>query len=212
METPAKEATIATGPNQKRRRRSRLDPEVRTQHLLDAAAAVIVESGVDALTMESVAERAAVSRALSYFYFESRTELLRALYNREFGRLYDAMLPAYEKEGTLEERLRAGVQAYFDVVANRYELFATLNSAIDGPEFRRDRRQRYRAWEQYVAILVGDEFELPPTTSRILARLFIDVVARCALLWKRDRLNRQEVEELCVRFQLGGLRDVLGMD
>ncbi|MGA0605259.1 TetR/AcrR family transcriptional regulator [Phenylobacterium sp. VNQ135] len=182
---------------------------MRTQHLLDAAAEVIVESGLDALTMESVSERASVSRALSYFYFESRAELVRALYNREFGRLYDAMVPAFEAGQNLEERVRAAVQAYFDIVASRYELFALLNTAMDGPQFRRDRRQRFRAWEQYVGVLVGEELRLSPIESRILARVFIDVVARCTLLWKRDRLDRAEVEELCVRYQLGGFRSVL---
>jgi AcrR family transcriptional regulator len=186
-----------------------LSPEKRTQHLLDAAAEVIAESGMDALSMEAVAERASVSRALSYFYFENRTELLRALYNREFGRLYDAMVPAFEAGGNLEERLRAGVKAYFDVVASRYDLFALLNSAMDAPQFHRDRRHRYRAWEQYVGFLVGDEFDLPPSKARILARIFIDVAARCTVLWKRDRLDRAEVEELCVGFLLGGLRSVL---
>jgi AcrR family transcriptional regulator len=185
---------------------------MRRQHLLDAAAEVITTSGLNELTMEAVAERASVSRALSYFYFENRTELLRALFNREFGRLYDAMLPAFEGGGTLEDRVRGGVKAYFDIVATHYELFAVLNTAIDGPEFRRDRRQRFRSWEQYVGVLVGDQYDLPPIAARMVARIFIDVVARCALLWKRDRLDRREVEELCVRFQLGGLHKVLMTD
>lgn len=185
---------------------------MRKERLLDAAAEVIISGGLNELTMEAVAERASVSRALSYFYFESRTELLRALFNREFGRLYDAMLPAFEGGGTLEDRVRGGVKAYFDIVASRYELFALLNTTIDGPEFRRDRRHRFRSWEQYVGIMVGDQFDLPPQKARIVARIFIDVVARCALLWKRDKLNREEVEELCVRFQLGGLHMVLEAD
>ena len=98
-----------------KRPRTRLNPEERAEHLLEAAADVVIESGIEGLTMESVAERASVSRALSYFYFESRTELIRALYNRELGRLYDAILPALEGGGTLEERVRAGVRAHFDV-------------------------------------------------------------------------------------------------
>ncbi|MBX3485453.1 TetR/AcrR family transcriptional regulator [Phenylobacterium sp.] len=183
---------------------------MRTQHLLDAATKVIVESGLEALTMEAVAERASVSRALGYFYFENRTELLRALYNREFGRLYDAMVPAFEAGGSLEERVRAGVKAYFDIVASRYDLFALLNTTVDGPQFRRDRRHRLRSWEQYVGFLVGDEFDLSPTKAGMLARIFVDVVARCTLLWKRDRLDRTEVEQLCIRFVLGGLQSVLG--
>lgn len=185
---------------------------MRTQSILDAAAQVIVSSGMDALTMEAVAERASVSRALNYFYFKNRAELLRALYNREFGRLYDAMVPAFEGTGNLEDRVRAGVKAYFDIVASRYELFALLNTTVDGSQLRRDRRKRFRSWEQYIGLLVGDEFNLSPVKSRLLARIFLDVVARCTLQWKRDRLDRAEVEEMCVLSQLGGLQSVLAAE
>lgn len=191
--------------------RTRLSAEARTKHLLDAAAEVILEQGMDGLTMEAVAERASVSRALSYFYFESRSDLIRALYNRELGMMYDAVLPALEGGGaTLEHRVRAGVAAYFDVVDSRHDLFALLGTAAEGPEDHEERRRRYRSWEDYVGILVGDEFHVPPGHARVLARLLINVNAQCAVIWKRDNLERADVEELCVRFQLGGLREVLG--
>ena len=193
------------------RRRTRLSPEERKEQLLDAAAAVLLEQGIDGWTMESVTEVAQVSRALGYFYFESRTDLIRALYNREFSRLYDAMLPAFESSASLEERVRATVHAYFDVVATQHDLFALLNTLFDGPEFRRDRRQRYRWWERYVGALVGEEFHIKPEVARIVALVLLDINARCSTIWYRDRLDREEIEELCVGLQLGGLRDALGI-
>lgn len=195
-----------------KRPRTRLSPEERTEHLLDAAADVVIESGIEGLTMEAVAERASVSRALSYFYFESRTELIRALYNRELGHLYDAVLPALEGGGTLEERVRAGVRAHFDVVDRRHDLFAILSSAVGGSEYRSDRHKRHRSWEEYVSALASDEFHVSSDEARVLARLLINVNARCAILWKRDGLDRNDVENMCVSFQLGGLREVLRID
>lgn len=208
-----KRAAGATEPaKSKRKKRTRLDPEERKQYLLDAAADVVLEQGVNGLTMESVAERADVSRALAYFYFESRTDLIRELYGREFGRLYDAMLPALEGAGTLEERLRGTVHAYFEVVRHRHDLYAILNAALDGPEYRRDRRLRYRWWEEYVGELVGGQLHVEPSVARVLAVVLLDINARCALMWHRDRLDREEIENLCVQLQVGGIREAFGID
>ncbi len=194
------------------KRRTRLSPEQRRNALLDAAAQVVVELGVHGLSMEAVTERAGVSRALGYFYFENTDLLVKALYKREFGAVYEALKPALEAPGTLEDRVRAKVHAYFDVVEERHDLFAVLNTALDGPEYRRERHARYRWWEAYLAELVGGEFDIRPEMSRVLARLLMAVDGRCVNMWYRDRLDRADVEELCVRFQLGGLRDVLGID
>lgn len=207
---PTRTAAAAAAPES--RRRTRLSPEQRRHALLDTAAQVVVEQGVHGLTMEAVTERAGVSRALGYFYFENTDLLIKALYKREFGAVYEALKPALEAPGTLEDRVRAKVHAYFDVVEKRHDLFALLNTALDGPEYRRERHARYRWWEAYLAELVGGEFDVRPEMSRVLARLLMAVDGRCVNMWYRDRLDRAEVEELCVRFQLGGLRDVLGID
>src|SRR5690606_8584002 len=116
--------------------RTRLSPEQRRNALLDTAAEVVLELGVNGLTMEAVTERAGVSRALGYFYFENTDLLIKALYQREFGAVYEALKPALEAPGTLEDRVRAKVHAYFDVVEQRRDLFALLNNALDGPEYR----------------------------------------------------------------------------
>ena len=49
--------------------------------LLQAAREIVEGPGVAALTMASVAERAAISRRAVYLHFESRTQLLTALFD-----------------------------------------------------------------------------------------------------------------------------------
>ena len=62
---------------------SRLSREVRRDALLDAALALIGSDGVEAVSMEAVAEGAGVSRPLVYKHFANRGELLAAVYRRE---------------------------------------------------------------------------------------------------------------------------------
>jgi TetR/AcrR family transcriptional regulator len=54
----------------------------RRAEILDAAAAVATESGFDAITMDQVARRARLSRALLYVYFEDKGALHMALCER----------------------------------------------------------------------------------------------------------------------------------
>jgi len=62
--------------------RRREEKERRRDDILDAAAAVAAESGVDAITMDQVAQRARLSRALLYVYFNDRKDLQLGLCSR----------------------------------------------------------------------------------------------------------------------------------
>jgi AcrR family transcriptional regulator len=61
----------------------RLAPEVRREQLLDAALDVVVDSGVDAVTVEAVAQRAGVTRPVVYDMFGDLEGSMLALIDRE---------------------------------------------------------------------------------------------------------------------------------
>ncbi|MBV6423821.1 MAG: HTH-type transcriptional regulator BetI [Steroidobacteraceae bacterium] len=56
--------------------------ERRRADLIDAAQAVAAEVGIEAMTMDEVARKARLSRALLYVYFEDKTDLLFAICER----------------------------------------------------------------------------------------------------------------------------------
>lgn len=195
-----------------KKKRTRLSPEKRRAEILRAASQVILSAGVSELTMEAVAVEAGVSRSLVYFYFPTVEEMMRELVRTEFGAIYEALIPVMEGTGTLEERVEAKVHAYFGAVEERYELFAILNAALDSPQYRQDRRERFKWWESYVGDLVGSEYEIDPRLARTLARLMMAVDGRCINLWKREGYDRAEIESISARFQIAGLREILGPD
>ncbi|HET6795150.1 MAG TPA: helix-turn-helix domain-containing protein, partial [Acidimicrobiales bacterium] len=69
--------------------RIRLTRQERRGQLLDAGAAIVVESGADSLTMEGVAVRAGVSKALPYQHFQDAEDLLTELATREASIIAD---------------------------------------------------------------------------------------------------------------------------
>src|SRR6266481_3442812 len=63
------------------------EKERRRKEILDAAEAVAVDVGIDALTMNDVARRCRVSRALLYVYFDDKTALILLLRERGYPKL-----------------------------------------------------------------------------------------------------------------------------
>jgi AcrR family transcriptional regulator len=65
------------------------EKERRRSEILDAAEAAAAESSLEALTMDEVARKARLSRALIYVYFKDKSELLFGLAERAFSKLYE---------------------------------------------------------------------------------------------------------------------------
>jgi AcrR family transcriptional regulator len=68
-------------------RRARLDPETRRAQLIATALRLLDERGLEALTVEEVADAAGVSRSLVYSYFGDRDGLAAEVYLRILERL-----------------------------------------------------------------------------------------------------------------------------
>ena len=88
---------------------SRLTAAQRKQQFLDVAAQIVVEQGADTVTMEAVAARAGVSKALSYRYFSNAGSLLLELFEREVVELDRQIRVAVELADTFEDKIRANV-------------------------------------------------------------------------------------------------------
>ena len=114
---------------------ARLPPDDRRRHLLDVSRAIVEENGVGALSMESVAARAGVSRGLVYKYFGNRTGLVGILWS-EVAALWNVeAMPAHEElvgSGSLRElfdnRLVENTRWFFDQVERSGMLFHRLQS------------------------------------------------------------------------------------
>lgn len=84
----------------------------RRNEILDAAASAAAEVGFDAITMEQVARRARLSRALLYVYFEDKHALHLALCERAMELLLERFSAATSEVPTGLARLEAMGSAY----------------------------------------------------------------------------------------------------
>ncbi len=100
--------------------------ERRTQ-LLDVAAAILVEHGAAAMSMERLASEAGVSKALPYKHFDNGEEVLAELYRRETVALGRAVWRALDAASPDDESIRVGVRAYFDEITTRGPVLSALS-------------------------------------------------------------------------------------
>ena len=88
------------------------EKERRRAEIVDAAEAAGREVGLDALTMDDVARRARLSRALIYVYFEDRTDLMFGLAERAMQMLHGRFVEAAQRNRTGIDQVGAMGRAY----------------------------------------------------------------------------------------------------
>jgi AcrR family transcriptional regulator len=139
----------------------RLRGEDRRVALVDHAAALLAEDGIDAVTMDAVAARAGVSRPLVYKHFANRDELLAAVLRREAHQLDAAISAAVARADGFEDKVRALIRAVLEAVTTHGPIFTPLARAgIRDRELRRERRARDRRTVRFFARLAMDEYGL----------------------------------------------------
>jgi AcrR family transcriptional regulator len=98
-----------------RQQKARLPNQERHQQLLETARAIIKEEGPAALTLIRLAERAGVTKPITYRHFRTREALLVALYREFDDRQTETMANALSRSGQSAEKMAKIVAtAYVD--------------------------------------------------------------------------------------------------
>ena len=108
-------------------RSRRLSADERRGQLLDAAARLLVEHGLAAMSMERLAAEAGVSKALPYKHFDNSEAALAALYRRETQALGRAVWTVLRDADPDADLIRLAIRAYFDEVQRRGAVLAALS-------------------------------------------------------------------------------------
>jgi AcrR family transcriptional regulator len=195
-----------------RSRARRLPAEQRKEHFLDVAAAIILDTGFETLTMETVAERAGTSKGLGYAYFDNVEELTLAVYDREVAAVYRRVEEATASATSFDARLSKAISAYFDVVAERGVLLALLQSKLTGRRRQPGMRARLRKFIEFWSQQLHEEFRVARPIADAAAGAMLNVCDTFVRAWQAKRLTRREVEPLCTDFVIAGLHGSLGGD
>lgn len=190
------------------RSRGRMPAAARREVILGAAESAFAEAGFHETSLEGVAERAGVSKALIYEHFSSKRELYRALLAYSSDELLDRVSATVAGGRDREARLRFGIEAFVDFVvdhpgASRL-LFGNLGDSDVTAELDRLRDEA----ATMIATLMSDE--IPPsrdatdaeleTAVAMLSYQLVGALQSLANWWElnpaveRDRVVRMAME------------------
>jgi AcrR family transcriptional regulator len=166
--------------------------------VLDAAAALFREHGVEAVSMDAVAAAAGVGKGTLFRRFGDKAGLAVALLDDQERTLQDAILfgPAPLGPGkpgddpTPRERLRAFVAAYLDYLLVHLPLVRMSETASPGARYRIG---AYRFWHRHVSLLLSDRDDPEADAHTLLAALAAEHVQVVAAELGQTRVRRAVV-------------------
>jgi AcrR family transcriptional regulator len=183
----------------------------RREQLLEAALELFGDNDYDDVSMDDIAERAGVSHGLLFQYFGSK----KGLYVAGVDKLVDEFRRRTEPDPSLPpaERMRAGLRAYVDWVAEHPRGFRSLMT--QGTSFRevRERMERQR-WEGIGGRLsrgLGVDPDRPAV--RVGLRAWQGYVETATLAWlDHQELDREQLVEMLMAAFAGVFGAITAVD
>jgi len=135
------------------------------ERILAAVAAAVAELGYADMSVEAVIARAGVSRRTFYEHFKNKEEAFLAAFDAVVRRQARHIRRAYLDEGTVRERLRAGIRAYLEFTAAQPDLarMCIVEVFAAGP---RAMARRNEAMRMFAEIIEDNIHELIPGCRR----------------------------------------------
>lgn len=180
-------------------KRSRLDPQQRREHLLDAAAAMFAERPYEDVHVEDIAARAGVSRATLYHYFPSKRDLYVAIFKRSSHRLLarvnpDPLLP-------LAEQIASGLDSHIQYFADHpFEAVAINRGALsDDPETQIIITEELNVIGRRLTDKLVAEGHLRDIAEIAVEGWLAFLRAACVKWVQSQKITRADLTELCLR-------------
>lgn len=179
------------------KRKGRLTAEQRRDQLLDAAGEIIERARTPAaLTMEGLADKAGVSKALVYIHFPTRDDVLLGLLAREIAVRDEMLRRTPDDSASVEERLRWWTKGFFDFVEHRGTVLNVLLRPPREAAVERAARARHDrvidTWVESAVRTHGGDADV----ARVATELISASAVRAAELWKERKLQRGLVERV----------------
>lgn len=172
---PTEEASDADGDRrQSIATKTRIKGPERQARFLEAAAEIVVESGVSAVTMEEVAARTGVAKRLGYRYFANREALLTRLFEQQIEEATRRAADLMPEQPSFRDHISSNIRAWLELADKHGPLLPRLFSDVDViPDFSREMGDlALTNWSRSMK----DAFGLPLEVAEVLSRIFLSAL------------------------------------
>jgi AcrR family transcriptional regulator len=182
-----------------------MSPEARRQAIVDAAVALILETGHSGVTLEQVAERAGISKALIYKYFPRREALLRAMLEQEFSALRGRGLDSIPDEVPVERVIRGSVEQALRYYNDHGPILRLLSSDPEVADLARsgNRSSRSNATSYFIRTL-GRNYGVPEDVAMIAVTMVVNAPIHTMSYLRRHRIDIDRTVDVWTEFIVGG--------
>jgi AcrR family transcriptional regulator len=141
--------------------RKERERERRRNDILDAAEEVIFKQGIDHATMDAIAEKAELSKATLYLYFESKEEIYFAIFLRGRDKLFELVTNNIENIADIQLKLKTYLSTvmafkkkypnYFDAIF--YFMIRDINVNKESEYFRQHKENNMMLLNKWVELI-----------------------------------------------------------
>ncbi len=187
----------------------RLSKADRRQQLLETAQGIVSEAGTDALTLQTLAERAGVTKPIAYEHFGSRDGALIALYRRMDNEQINAARDALaQAPGTLDAVCEIVAASYVDCCVKAGPAFGAISAALEGSEEMHAVKAELR--EIYIRTChdaIKPFVTLSPSKARALIVGFLGAADALGADAAAGRMPRKTAVSVLTQLMLGSLSE-----
>jgi AcrR family transcriptional regulator len=191
-------------------RHGRVPAELRREQILVLAAELFAERGFAHTSMDTLAQRAGVTKPVIYTLVGSKDELFRQCVRRAADALAEAITTAVDAEAHPAERMRVGAKAFFDFVADSGSAYTALLAGL-GTDFSDELAVTRRRLAEVVTGLTARGLrnlghEPDPAHIEAVAHLVNGALESLALWWAdHPERSADELADLVARFTVPGI-------
>lgn len=194
--------------------RRRLSAEARRQVILDAALDAFADGGFHETSLESVASRAGISKALIYEHFESKRELHQALLEMYVHEMLERVTGAVAGAGSAEDRLQAGLEGFLEFVEGSRDAWRMLIRNRANAEVRDFFEQLFDEVAEMVGGLMAGDFPESALPEGVELDVVVEAISRQLLgsitaiadWWDENReIPRAQILAMVMEFAWVGL-------
>ncbi len=113
--------------------------------ILEAAEALFLQRGFSLTSTTAIAKEAGCNQALVHYYFRTKERLFEAVFENKIRLFVSGLLQNTDNELPFEEKLKAAIEAHFDMLAANPELpFLIFNELTTNPRRLENFKSRIR--------------------------------------------------------------------
>ena len=170
----------------------------RRSQLIDIAATLIDEHGIEAARYVKIAELAGCTRSLVYHYFPRQSDLHSAIAESFYQKLSERMSENQQKLAVVESYEGTGnttlelLSAIFDLFEENgiAPLILRYNTELN-PEYSPEAEDKWY-YEDIFQSVLEDNFSVPKLDSALFIEYCFGVIKTCFIYYRKGRMTRRQ--------------------